>query len=133
MGARVLAAADVLTALGEPRPHRAALPAGEAAEALTREAHAGRLDAEAVRAVLAVAGHRPPRRRSGPAGLSARELEVLVLLTRGLSNAGIARELVISPKTVSRHLEHVYAKLGVSTRAAATLVAIQHGIVGGPP
>jgi HD-GYP domain-containing protein (c-di-GMP phosphodiesterase class II) len=81
--ARLLAAADAYHAMTEPRPHRAALPPGQAAEALGREAGAGRLDPDAVTAVLEVAGHRAPRIRR-PAGLTEREAEVVALLARGL-------------------------------------------------
>ncbi len=64
-----------------------------------------------------------------PAGLSAREAEVLKLLGRGLTNAAIAKELFISPNTVNRHLNSVYHKLGVSSRAAATRFASEQGLV----
>ena len=90
---------------------------------------AGRLDAGLVEAVLGAAGHRVRRRREGPAGLTQREVEVLRVLARGLSNKAIAQELVISPKTVANHIEHIYAKLGVSTRTSAGLFAMQHGLL----
>ncbi len=127
---RVLAAADVYHALREPRPHREARSPDEAAVELQAEARAGRLDGEAVNAVLRAAGHRAPSRREWPAGLTAREVEVLGLLARGHSNKAIARTLVVAPKTVSNHVEHIYTKIGVSTRAGATLFAMQHGLVG---
>jgi DNA-binding NarL/FixJ family response regulator len=79
--------------------------------------------------VLGAAGHRVPRRREGPAGLTTREVEVLRLLARGLSNKEIAEGLVISPKTVANHAEHIYAKINASTRAAAGLYAMQHGLL----
>ena len=69
-------------------------------------------------------------RRDWPAGLTAREVEVLGLLARGDSNKAIATKLVVAPKTVSNHVEHIYAKIGVSTRAAAAIFAMQHGLVG---
>ena len=127
---RLLAAADVYHALTEPRPHRPALEAAAARAELRTEVHAGRLDADAADAVLRATGHRAPARRSGPGGLTAREVEILGLLARGASNKQIAQTLVVSPKTVSNHVEHVYAKIGVSSRAAATLYATQHGLVG---
>ncbi|MEP7023529.1 MAG: LuxR C-terminal-related transcriptional regulator, partial [Actinomycetota bacterium] len=80
--------------------------------------------------VLIAAGHRAPARRQRPGGLTAREAEVLALLARGQSNKQIAAELVLSPKTAANHVEHIYAKLGVSSRAAATLFATQHGLMG---
>jgi DNA-binding CsgD family transcriptional regulator len=127
--ARVLGAADAYQAMREPRPHRPARPADEAAAELRREAKAGRLDAEAVEAVLGAAGHRVARRRAGPAGLTAREVDVLRLLARGLSNKEIAEILVITPKTVGNHVEHIYSKIGASSRAAASLFAMRHGLL----
>jgi HD-GYP domain-containing protein (c-di-GMP phosphodiesterase class II) len=127
--ARLLGAADAYQSMREPRPHRPALTAGEAAAELRAEVKVGRLEAEAVEAVLGAAGHRVPRRREGPAGLPPREVEVLRPLARGLSNKEIASELVISPSTVSNHVEHIYAKIGASNRAAAGLFAMQHGLL----
>jgi HD-GYP domain-containing protein (c-di-GMP phosphodiesterase class II) len=125
----LLAAADCYQAMREPRPHRPALSAQEAADQLTRSADAGRLPAESVSAVLAAAGmRRPPVRR--PAGLSDREWEVLSLLATGLATKQIARYLGISAKTCDHHIQSVYAKAGVSSRAAATLFALEHGLVG---
>lgn len=128
--ARVLAAADAYHAMGQPRPHRRVLDPDEAANELRADADAGRLDPVSVDAVLTAAGQ-PTRasRAGGPGGLTAREAEVLGLLAQGLANKQIARELSISPKTVSNHVEHVYTKLGVSSRAAAALHAMRHGLV----
>src|SRR4051812_36036566 len=128
--ARVLAAADVWQAMAEPRPHRAALAPERAAEELRGEVRAGRLDADAAEAVLSAAGERGERARAPlPAGLTEREAQVLALLARGRSNKEIAAELAIAPRTAGHHVEHVYAKLGVSTRAAAALFAVQHGVI----
>jgi HD-GYP domain-containing protein (c-di-GMP phosphodiesterase class II) len=127
--ARVLAAADVYHALREPRPHRPAHDAGAAATALRDEVRAGRLPGDAVNAVLRAAGHRVRTASDQPGGLTSREVEVLVLLARGHRNKDIASELGISAKTVSAHLERVYAKAGVSTRAGATLYAMRHGFL----
>ncbi len=129
MPARLLAAADVYQAMVEPRPHRPARSPDSAAAELRREVLAGRLDAAAVDAVLTAAGHRVPRRREGPAGLTAREIEVLRLLARGLSNKQIAHVLVIAPKTAGNHVEHIYTKIGATNRAGASLFAVQHGLV----
>jgi DNA-binding CsgD family transcriptional regulator len=96
---------------------------------LRREVKAGRLDGDAVEAVLGAAGHRVPSRRAGPAGLTARELEVLALLARGQSNKEIASRLFISPKTVGSHVEHIYRKIDCSTRAEASLFVMQHGLL----
>jgi HD-GYP domain-containing protein (c-di-GMP phosphodiesterase class II) len=127
---RLLAAADAYHAMTEPRPHRAPLDAAAAAAALREEVRAGRLDGDAVHVVLKAAGHRAPIRRTWPGGLTAREVDVLVLLARGYPNREIARRLVVSPKTVSNHVEHIYTKLGISSRAAATLFATQQGLMG---
>jgi HD-GYP domain-containing protein (c-di-GMP phosphodiesterase class II) len=127
--ARILGAADVYQAMREPRPHRPPRDPDEAASELCVEVRAGRLDAEAVDAVLGAAGHHVPRRREGPAGLTAREVEVLRLLARGLSNREIAARLVISPKTAGNHVEHIYAKIDASSRATASLFAMQHGLL----
>ncbi len=131
--ARLLGAADVYQSMVEPRPHRPARDRDHAAAELRREVHDGRLDADAVAAVLAAAGHRVPRRRDGPSGLTAREVDVLRLLARGLSSKDIARELVISPKTARNHIEHIYSKTGARNRAAASLFAMRHGLLPDEP
>ena len=79
--------------------------------------------------MLEAAGHRVPRRREAVAGLTAREVEVLILLARGLSNRQIAERLVVTPKTAGNHVEHIYAKIGASSRAAAAMFAVQHGLL----
>jgi DNA-binding NarL/FixJ family response regulator len=127
--ARLLAAADAYRAMTERRPHRAALTASAAAAALRGEVRAGRIDGDAAQAVLAAAGHAPRRRAERVAGLTTRELEVLRLLAGGLSIRQIAAALTIAPKTADAHIQHIYAKAGVSTRAAATMFAIQHDLV----
>ena len=130
---RVLAAADAYRAKIEPRPHRDAVGGDEAAGVLRSEVRAGRLDGDAVEAVLAAAGHRPRRRPDSVAGLTPREVEVLRLLARGLSTKQIAADLGISRKTASNHLEHVFTKLGVRNRALASLAAARYGLIGDPP
>lgn len=126
--ARVLAAADAYHAMTEPRPHRKALEHDEAAEVLAGEVRAERLDADVVGAVLEAAGQPVPRlERAG--GLTEREAEVVGLLARGLQTKQIARALGISAKTADRHIQNSYAKMGVSTRAGATLFAMEHGLV----
>jgi HD-GYP domain-containing protein (c-di-GMP phosphodiesterase class II) len=127
--AQTLGAADVYTALRQPRPHRAALGADDAERTMREEVRAGRLNGDAVQAVLQAAGHRLRRRAGLPSGLTAREAEVLVLLGQGRSNPQIAAELQLSRKTVSSHLEHIYTKLGVKTRTGAALFAMRHGLI----
>jgi HD-GYP domain-containing protein (c-di-GMP phosphodiesterase class II) len=132
--ARILAAANAYQGMIEPRPHRPAHPRTQAAELLRDEVRAGRLDATAVAAVLEAAGQEagrlsPPR----PAGLTDREAEVLALLAHGLMTKQIGQRLRISPKTADQHIQNVYAKIGVSTRAAAALFATRHGLAGVEP
>jgi HD-GYP domain-containing protein (c-di-GMP phosphodiesterase class II) len=130
LAARILAAADCYSAMREARAHRPALEADEAEAELTREAVEGRLDRDAVDAVLAAAGHQTPKRsRELPAGLTRRELEVLLALVVGQSNQAIADSLGISAKTVGHHVQHVYQKAGVRSRAAATVWAFEHELV----
>ena len=128
--ARILAAADCYGAMREARPYRPALDADAAEAELLREAEQGRLDQDAVDAVLDAGGHRVPQRpRELPADLTERELEVLLVLVRGESNKAIADDLGISVKTVGHHIQHVYEKAGVRSRAAATLWAFEHDLV----
>jgi len=126
---RVLAAADVYQALTESRPHRPARSPEEAASELRGEVAARRLDGDAADAVLRASGHRVRRRKEWPSGLTSREVEVLRLVARGLSNKEIARSLVISAKTAGTHVEHIYAKIGASNRAQASLFAMKHGLM----
>ena len=128
---RLLATADAFVAMTEARPHRMALSRRQAADELNRACAEGALDLPCVRAVLDAAGEkRKPGRSAWPAGLSDREVEVLRLLAGGRSNKQIARELTLSPKTVGRHVEHIYTKLEVSTRPGATLFALEYGLLG---
>jgi HD-GYP domain-containing protein (c-di-GMP phosphodiesterase class II) len=128
--ARILAAADCYTAMTEARPYRPALDREAARAELVREATEGRLDGAAVDAVLAAAGHRVARQpRELPAGLTERELEVLLVLVRGGTNQNIADDLAISAKTVGNHIQRLYKKAGVRSRAAATLWAFEHDLV----
>ena len=133
--ARILAAADVVTALSSARPHRPALDADAAARELRAEAREGRLDPDAVEAVLADAGDAAAGRRARatraarPAGLTRREVEVLRLVADGSSNADIAERLVISRRTAEHHVQHVYTKIGASTRVAAAMFALEHDLL----
>jgi HD-GYP domain-containing protein (c-di-GMP phosphodiesterase class II) len=127
---RVLAAADAYAAMTAERPHRPALDPAVAVQALRAERDAGRLCGEAVEAVLAAAGHRPER-RAHLCELTDREVEVLRLLARGLTNKQIAHRLVVSPRTVQHHVAHIYPKIGRRTRAGAALFAMEHGLAGG--
>jgi HD-GYP domain-containing protein (c-di-GMP phosphodiesterase class II)/DNA-binding CsgD family transcriptional regulator len=131
-GARILAAADAYQAMTQERPYRQALSAKAAAMALQGEADAARLDRRAVRAVIESAGLQTRTvRHVWPAGLTEREVEVLRLISRGHSNRVVAQHLGISAKTAGRHVENLYAKIGVSSRAAAALYAVEHDLLGG--
>lgn len=126
---RLLAAANAYCALTEPRPHRPTLTGDEAARELIAEAKGGKLDQRSVDAVLAAAGAAPLRRRAAGIALSEREIEVLRLLAGQQSTKQIARALDISPKTVERHITHIYGKIGVTTRAGAALYATDQGLL----
>ena len=129
--ARVLAAADAFQAMTHRRPHREAISPDRAAAELTDEARRGKLDADVVDAVLHVAGQRRSshRRDLRPAGLSDREIEVLRLVAEGCSNPQIAERLYISRRTAEHHVQHIYTKIGVSSRAAAALFAVEHDLL----
>ena len=132
VAARVLAAADSFQAMTQERPHRKALDPEHAGEELVRESRAGRLDSDVVSAVLDAAGQPRTTRRHDlrPAGLSEREIEVLRLVARGCSNPQIAKRLYISRRTAEHHVQHIYTKIGVSSRAAAALFALEHDLLG---
>ena len=128
----LLGAADAYQAMLEDRPYRPSLGRDAAAAELRAEAGRGRVSLVAVDAVLAAVGETgPPARRPHPAGLTDREVEILRLIARGRANKQVASALGISPKTVGRHVEHIYAKAGVRTRAGATLFAMEHGLLTG--
>jgi HD-GYP domain-containing protein (c-di-GMP phosphodiesterase class II) len=127
MGARVIAAADALVAMTQPRPYRAAFGLDEACGWISSDRG---FDPEAVAAVIDAAhgvSHR--RRQRVPAELSDRQLEVLRLVAQGLSNRQIAERLVLSSRTAEHHVQDIYLKIGVSSRAAAALFAVEHGLL----
>ncbi|MGY3564433.1 HD domain-containing phosphohydrolase [Sinomonas sp. RB5] len=127
--ARVLAAADAFRELLIAAPGRPQPSAARAADALSREAP-HRLDSDAVDAVLAAAGARDRRSRPAwPAGLTAREVEVLRLLCRGATKKEVAAALGVSPATADHHVRHIYVKTGCSTRAGAALFAAAHDLL----
>jgi HD-GYP domain-containing protein (c-di-GMP phosphodiesterase class II) len=130
----VLTATEVYVGLTTERADRPPFAADAAAAELRRLESEGALEPRATRAVLVAAGHGEPearvrRRPQNPGGLSRREVDVLTLAARGLTTRQIADRLVISPKTTDHHIQHIYAKIGVSTRAAAALWAMQHEVV----
>ena len=128
--ARVLAAAEAFQTAREARPHRAALNDAAAAARLRSAVRDGKLCPEAVEAVLTSAGQssrREPVER--PAGLTPRETEVLRLIAAGLTAKEAAQKLDIAPKTADNHIQNLYSKIGVTTRAAAALYALERGLV----
>ncbi len=130
--ARILAAADCYHALTEARPYRPMRSPDEAARTLEAEVKARRLDGEASRAVLEAAGHAARRTRAAwPGGLSDREVEVLRRVAQGYTNKEVAQQLSISARTVQHHTLHIYDKLGVSTRSAAALFALENDLLKG--
>jgi HD-GYP domain-containing protein (c-di-GMP phosphodiesterase class II)/DNA-binding CsgD family transcriptional regulator len=134
LGACVLAATEIYVGLTTERADRLPFSPTDAAAELRRLESEGVLEPRASRAVLVAAGHGEPRapsgkRRSHPGGLTRREVDVLRLAARGLTTRQIADRLVISPKTADHHIQHIYGKIGSSTRAAAALWAMQHSVV----
>jgi len=125
--ARILAAADVYTALGEDRPHRKAWTRDEAAAEMTKMVDAGALCPDATKAVLSAAGH-VVKKVDRAHGLTDREIEVLRLIAKGFTNKEIASSLDISTKTAGHHVQHIFEKLGVTTRAAAAICAMSKGL-----
>jgi DNA-binding CsgD family transcriptional regulator len=129
MPGRVLAAACAFRTLTEPRAGRPLRSVKEAAVEVRGEARAGRLDADAADAVLAAAGVGGRRRVAGPAGLTPREVEVLVLIARGAATGEVAERLGVSRKTAGTHIERIYAKTGACSRSTATLFALRNGLL----
>jgi HD-GYP domain-containing protein (c-di-GMP phosphodiesterase class II) len=130
----LLAATEVYVGLTTERADRPPVADGDAATELRRLEAEGLLESRATRAVLVAAGHGEPtgrsrKRANNPGGLSRREVDVLSLAAKGLTTRQIADRLVISPKTADHHIQHIYAKISVSTRAAAALWAIQNDVV----
>ena len=126
---RLLAAGCAYRTMIEPRAHRAAMNAKQAMTELHAEVRAGRLDADAVENVLAAAGQVHGKRRSGPAGLTPREIQVLQLIARGASARHVAQRLEITSKTADTHIERIYAKTGACTRSTVTLFAMKNGLL----
>lgn len=126
---RILAVANAYCALTELRAHRPSLSTAQAEDELRRGVRIGYFDGDAVNAVLAAAGHHVPQKKTGVAGLSDREIEVLRLLAKGFTVEEDTENLVISFKTVDRHTQNIYTKINVSTRAAATLFAMENHLL----
>ena len=127
---RLLAAADAFQAMTQDRPYRKALDPAQAAAIIESSTANGQFEAECARAVVEAAGLPPTRARGvWPCGLTDREVEVLRLVAHGMSNAAVAAELVISRRTVENHVQHIYAKTHVSTRAGVALLAMELGLL----
>jgi DNA-binding NarL/FixJ family response regulator len=112
------------------RPHRPAFSPADATARLLDDVDTGRFGRGEVDAVLAAAGQvtRPPH-VARPANLTEREVDVLRLIARGHANKEVAAKLGITPKTVGHHVEHIYTKAGVTTRAGAALFAMENGLL----
>jgi HD-GYP domain-containing protein (c-di-GMP phosphodiesterase class II) len=130
VSSRLLAVADVFHAMTEDRPHRRALSRADATASLLDDVDTGRFGRGEVDAVLAAAGQmtRAPK-VARPANLTEREVDVLRLIARGHANKEVAAKLGITPKTVGHHVEHIYTKAGVTTRAGAALFAMENGLL----
>ena len=126
---RLLAANCAFRTLTERRGPRAPMTAKQAVAELRAEVRAGRLDANAVDAVIGAAGQGRGKRRAGLAGLTPREIEVLHLIARGASTKGVAQRLQISTKTAETHIERIYTKTGATTRSTVTLFAMKNGLL----
>ncbi len=127
--ARLVMAADVYRALREPRAHRPARSAAEASRELRAMAAAGRVCGRAAAWVLEAAGGAPTRKGHWPRGLSDREVEVLRLAAIGRTYREVGELLGVSPRTAQRHVMNVYDKVGVSSRAALALFAVDSGLL----
>lgn len=128
--ARILAAAEAFQTAREARPHRPAMSDVAAASKLRGAVREGKLCSEAVEAVLASAGQ--PGRRDHTdrmSGLTPREIEVLRLIAAGHTAKEAARRLEIAPKTADNHIQSLYSKIGVTTRAGAALYALERGLI----
>lgn len=128
--ARILVAADIYTALLEERAYRPAYTSAAAAEILHAAVKKGEIDGVVVQAILGLKGNTHNRKRSvWPAGLSDREVQVLGLMARGMSNKQIGADLKISARTAGHHVIHIYNKIGLSTRAGAVLFAVENDLI----
>jgi HD-GYP domain-containing protein (c-di-GMP phosphodiesterase class II) len=128
--ARILAAAEAFQTAREVRPHRPALSDAAAAAKIRAAVREGKICPQAAEAVLACAGQSSRRATAArPAGLTPREIEVLRLIAGGYTAKEAARRLDIAPKTADNHIQSLYSKIGVSTRAGAALYALERGMV----
>ena len=134
VGARIIAVADRFDELSHDRPDRPALELDQAVNVMRQEA-GSRLSPDAFEALaedlsgIEQAQRRRTRRQEWPARLTEREVEVLRLVTRGRNRSQAAKALFVSEGTIRSHLEHIYRKIGVSNRSAATLFAIEHDLM----
>jgi HD-GYP domain-containing protein (c-di-GMP phosphodiesterase class II) len=126
---RVLAAACAFAEFVAPRMDGRGLKVKAGAARLRAEATAGRLDPSATDAVLTAAGAGTRRLTRGPAGLTTREVEVLLLIARGAATRDVAHELGISQKTAGTHIERIYTKTGSHSRSTATIFALKNGLL----
>jgi HD-GYP domain-containing protein (c-di-GMP phosphodiesterase class II) len=130
IAAQIIAVTDELVAMTQPRPYRPAISLDHACRDIERQSRASKFDPQVARAVTAAAHGTSDRfRRTMPAGLSDRQIEVLRLIAEGLTNRQIAERLVVSPRTAEHHVQDIYLKIGTSSRAAAALFAVEHQLL----
>ncbi len=131
LGARILAVADAFQELLEGRPGHPGMEKEESLKAMRKEV-GPHLDSECFEALSEVIGvtlSKESLRRQWPVGLTDREVEILRISATGLTKRQMAQHLTISEKTVGTHLEHIYGKIGCSSRAAAVLFAMEQGLL----
>jgi DNA-binding NarL/FixJ family response regulator len=121
----MLARAELRTAEGDAGEARTLLEAAHTTF-VSLGARPALARADVLAACLAAAHATPP---TYPAGLTAREVEVLHLVAQGLTDAQVAERLFLGTRTVNQHLRNIYNKLGVSSRAAATRFVTEHGLL----
>jgi HD-GYP domain-containing protein (c-di-GMP phosphodiesterase class II)/DNA-binding CsgD family transcriptional regulator len=132
LGAQVIAVADRFDEITHDTPDRSGLAPEAALKAMSLDVGSvfSPTAFEALQEALGqTQAHAWQPRLDWPAGLTGREVEVLRLAARGLSRREMARTLFVSESTVRTHLEHIYAKIGVSSRAAATMFAVEHDLL----
>ena len=132
--AQIIAVADRFDELSHDQPDHPALELDEVVRVM-REEVGPRLAADAFQALIEELGgvsqrsRQRVRQQEWPAGLTDREVEVLRLVAKGLNRREAAKALFVSEGTIRSHLEHIYGKIGISNRSAATLFSMEHGLL----
>jgi len=134
LGARIIAVADRYDELTHEMPGHAGMESKDALDLMAQEVDSALCPDSFEGLVHMAEGEDHPQRqrsvrRQWPKGLMDREVDVLRLIAKGMSRAQAAEELVVSESTVRSHLEHIYSKVGVTSRAAATMFAMENALV----